>query len=112
MAELSDKMRQGIEDCRELVDMETALAYNREWAGSFEPCSLCGQAICPEVEFFADAELYPDDGYWGIMCPWCISYGGNEMEWGKGQLYQYQPDRRAWLMVAGFPPRHLWADES
>jgi hypothetical protein len=29
------------------------------------------------------------------------------MVWGRGQLYQYQSDRDAWLMVAGFPPEHL-----
>jgi hypothetical protein len=110
MSELTQKMREGIADCRELVDMETALAYNREWAGSLEPCSLCSEQIRPEVEFFADAELNPDTGYWGILCPSCISCSGNKIVWGTGQLYQYLPDRQAWLTVAGFPPRHMWEE--
>lgn len=104
---IEEKMRRGIEDCRELVDARTAAEYDREWAGEIDTCDFCGEKIQPDMELFADAEIHLDDGVWGILCPYCISMGGNEMVWGRGQLYQYQADRNAWLMVAGFPPEHL-----
>jgi hypothetical protein len=106
--ELSRKMREGIADCHELIDANTAAAYNREWAGLLECCAVCEEQLREKLEFFADAEIYPDEGNWGLLCPWCLTDGANQMVWGKGQLYQYRPDRQAWVMVAGFPPRHLW----
>jgi hypothetical protein len=46
-----EKMRRGIEDCRELVDARTAAEYDREWAGEIDACDFCGEKIQPDMEF-------------------------------------------------------------
>jgi hypothetical protein len=106
------RMRLAQQECREMVQADVAAEYCREWAGGLEDCALCGEQLLPELGFFADTETYPDERVWGLLCPVCLTYGGNKMEWGKGQLYQYRADLDGWLMVAGFPPRHLWTNES
>ena len=106
------RIRSAIEDCQEMADLATAGEYKRYWAGGLDPCDHCGADITPDLAYFCEGEICPDEAAWGFLCPVCLTYGGNEMVWGKGQLYQYQPSERAWLMVAGFPPRHLWTTSS
>lgn len=101
------RMLDAIQECRELIDAETMAKYDSEWAGSLDECDYCGETITPELEFFADAEIHLDEGVWGILCPFCLISGGNEMVWGRGQLYHYEPGRKRWRLVAGFPPENL-----
>lgn len=104
------RMRIAQQECREMVQADLADKFSREWTGELENCAACDEQLLPALEFFADTETYPGEGVWGLLCPLCLTYGGNEMEWGKGQLYQYRADLKQWRMVAGFPPRHLWSD--
>lgn len=98
------RMQDAIDKCREMAQFDQAYEFGIQWAGDLDECAHCGERISPQIEFFADAETYQDDGVWGLLCPVCLTYGGNEMVWGKGQLYQFRSDSNVWLLVAGFPP--------
>ena len=102
-----ERLKEAIFECREMALPDTAREYSSEWLGSLEDCGYCGEKLTPELEFFADSEINPGDGIWGLLCPVCLTYGGNEMIWGKGQLYQYQTKSNSWVLVAGFMPKRL-----
>lgn len=64
-------------------------------------CNLCGIDLTVR-SFFVDGQV-GHSGEWRDMCSQCFFAKGAKIGWGKGQLYQRQPDGR-WLLVGGFPP--------
>lgn len=101
------RMKEAIQECYELIDEKSMQEYDSEWAGPVTECDNCGELITRKTAFFADAEMFLDEGIWGILCPVCLISGGNEMVWGRGQLYHYVTDQKRWRLVAGFPPVHM-----
>jgi len=92
---------------RERAEHDQAFCYD-----DLDNCNLCARELAP-IGYVIDGEVKGTPqmtvhdgstvGQWAYMCPACFSELGVGVKWGRGQLYERQPDGQ-WLMVGGFPP--------
>jgi hypothetical protein len=66
-----------------------------------EECDFCGCKL-EGRSYFVDGRLR-GSLQWANMCAECFGRHGEDIGWGKGQLYAKQPNG-TWLLTGGFPP--------
>jgi hypothetical protein len=90
----------------ELEQYEDALALKKKREIHCSPpaaCDLCKQDLKAK-RYFVDGALR-GSASWANMCAKCFRAHGDEIGWGKGQLYLKQKNGD-WLQVAGFRPKN------
>ncbi len=85
-----------------LADEAEARRQGQTYANPSDNCDLCGCSLAQRA-FFVDARLRGQIAF-ACLCAECFFAEAEGIGWGKGQLYQRQPDG-VWLMVAGFKPQ-------
>ncbi|MBA5608513.1 hypothetical protein H3H36_24510 [Duganella sp. FT3S] len=69
------------------------------YAGPPDNCDLCGKSLARE-KYFIDGKL-SGSHMWANMCGHCYRLRGEDIRWGRGQLFKNCGPGR-WLMVGGF----------
>lgn len=70
-----------------------------------DTCDICGEPL-KNRRFMIDGKVRGHSA-WACMCSDCFLAVGEEIAWGKGQLYQQDP--QGWRLVGGEGPR--WEEQ-
>jgi hypothetical protein len=82
----------------ELVDMDRAEKHRVYYANAPLECDICSCSLENE-KYMIDGKVQ-DYGVWACMCSDCFNSFGENISWGKGQLYLR--NNKGWLLVSGF----------
>lgn len=82
-----------------IANTQKGSELNRFYIPPPTSCDQCGKSLANE-KYFIDGEIRGSSA-WGNMCGHCHSLSGEEIGWGKGQLYLNR-GTNGWIMVGGF----------